>query len=551
VVAALVGIAMCQKFGASPPALDAGASVEPPAKMPEDLLAEFSVPSPNASWTRLQRGIGGAVGILPATLPGVLVALTDLDVDLGNELDGTAPMYGVIAGDPSDPSVLAAVRLVDARRARALLVEGETARFGAKDVDGTTLLVPSRPSSGRRFEVALTQNGYLVVTRRVTDLGRLAPYVTRTLPGRSLPPKVAAVIDVPGSALRTTIKGRLASLWAESKSFLLAQDQRMRAERGRAPDFGDPAAIVATVDGVLTRRIDIIGNLDSARIVLDVAEDALVADTTLVPAKETGPARLWVEGMKVGDAAGVLALQADAALAVGSRDADAQRAEQSNEVESAIRAVLGSRLKDSSKLHEVFEEITKARDESLAFAVTLEDPPGAILRAPVRDSAAVDKAIRGAFDLTKTDPFKELLRVREVAAKSDELPGVGRVSTLMIARDTKDPKRHPESAGVAWAVDAKTLVLGAGPEPLVTLRLGAKPERRLAEEPSLLRFVAAIGSDASTVMIAQPLRLDPKRANLPTAPLAIAVGKKGGDATVRVDIADGLFRELARWQMGF
>ena len=38
---------------------------------------------PNATWTKLQRGIGGAVGILPATMPGVIVALSDLDPVLG------------------------------------------------------------------------------------------------------------------------------------------------------------------------------------------------------------------------------------------------------------------------------------------------------------------------------------------------------------------------------------------------------------------------------------------------------------------------------------
>ncbi|MCW5834373.1 MAG: hypothetical protein KIS78_18380, partial [Labilithrix sp.] len=67
----------------------------------------------------------------------------------------------------------------------------------------------------------------------------------------------------------------------------------------------------------------------------------------------------------------------------------------------------------------------------------------------------------------------------------------------------------------------------------------------------LARFTAAVGSDASTVIVAQPLRLDPRRANLPTAPLGIAVGRRGRDAFVRVDVSDALLREAARWQMGF
>lgn len=85
----------------------------------------------------------------------------------------------------------------------------------------------------------------------------------------------------------------------------------------------------------------------------------------------------------------------------------------------------------------------------------------------------------------------------------------------------------------------------------MTLKTGARSDKKLADEPSLKRFTADVGSDATTLILAQPLRLDPKRANLPTAPLGIAIGKKGSDAFFRIDVADGLLREAARWQMGF
>ncbi|HVH45802.1 MAG TPA: hypothetical protein VM925_25790, partial [Labilithrix sp.] len=278
-----VGIVTCHRFGSSPSLVDAGASMEPAARTPDDLLADIYVTSPNTSWTRLQRGVGGAMGILPATLPGVLVALTDLDVQLASELDGTAPMFGVVAGDSADPGVVIAIKLVDSRRARGLLLDGDTARYGAKDVAGMTLLVPNRSSGERKLEIALTQNGYLLVTRRVADLGRLGPYVTRTLPERPLPSKSAGMIEIPRSALQTALKPRLESFWKESKAFLLTQDERMRAERGRAPDFGDPVAIVAALDGILGRRVAILGDLEKVQIAFDITDDAAVLDATLVP----------------------------------------------------------------------------------------------------------------------------------------------------------------------------------------------------------------------------------------------------------------------------
>src|SRR5690606_27758482 len=132
---------------------------------------------------------------------------------------------------------------------------------------------------------------------------------------------------------------------------------------------------------------------------------------------------------------------------------------------------------------------------------------------------------------------------------SDELPGLGKIASLTVVREQKArkhgagttgpwrpagdggaPATTTPPSGLAWGTDQGVLALGAGAEPLVTLKMGARPERKLADDPALERFIRAVGGDASTIVIAQPLRLDPKRANLPTAPLGIAIGRKSGDA---------------------
>ncbi|MDF2694689.1 MAG: hypothetical protein K0S65_3072 [Labilithrix sp.] len=567
--AALVAVSLVafKRCEGAPAPVDAGATLEPPARTPDDLLADVYVSSPNSSWTKLQRGVGGAMGILPATLPGVLVALTDLDVTLASELDGTAPMFGVVAGDPADPGVAFAMKLVDSRRARGILIDGDTSRFGGKDVAGMTVLVPKRQDPrDRHFVIAITPNGYLLVTRLESDLERLGPYVTRTLPGRPLPTESSAVVEVPRRAIQSVLKPKVEALWGDGRAFLLAQDERMRAERGRAPDFGDPAAIVAAVDAMLGRRIAVLGDLEKVRLALDVTDDAAVLTASLTPTSLDGPGRKWIDGMALGDAAPVLGLPATSAVAISMRDREADRQDQALELEKTITTSLGARLEDPAKVHDVIESATKARDESVAFALGLEDPAGVLLRAPIRDAAAADKAIRGVFDLAKAKPFKELLRVRDVAATSEEIAGLGKVSVLTLTREGREKPRsalrgmdagaggartRPESAGVAWTTEQGTLVLAAGTEPAVTLKLGASPARKLADEPSLRRFTSAIGSDATTVIVAQPLKLDPRRANLPPAPLGIAVGKRGADAFVRIDIADALLREASRWQMGF
>jgi hypothetical protein len=538
-------------------------------------LCDLYVTVPNSSWGKLQRGIGGAAGILPATLPGVIVALSEVDVALGDELDGTAPMYGVAAGDPADPAFALAIKLVDPRRARGLFAEGDTARYTGKQAAGMTLLVPNRASPrDHRFEVAITNNGYLLMGKTAADLTRLGPYTTRTLPSRPLPAESAAALDVPRSALQTLLKPKLESLWKEGKAFLLAQDERMRAERGgRAPDFGDPAAIIAALDAVLSPRVAIVGDLDHVRVALDIVDDAAVLTATLAPA--SGPAneaRNWIDSMKLGDAAPVLSLPAATALAFSTRDGEPERVEQAKTLERAIASSLGPRLKDPGKLHDVVEAMTKARDDSFALALDLDEPSGLLLRFPVRDANAQNKAIRGVFDLTRAEPFKDILHVRDVKSATELLPGLGKVDVLTLVRGDAPkpgarsnaggprraapdagapPGKPPAGFGAAWAIDHNALALALGPEPVVTLKINGKPDKRLADEPALRRFTTALGSNASTIIIGQPLRLDPKRANLPTAPLGIGVGKKGSDAFVRVDIPTGLLREAVRWQMGF
>jgi hypothetical protein len=94
------------------------------------------------------------------------------------------------------------------------------------------------------------------------------------------------------------------------------------------------------------------------------------------------------------------------------------------------------------------------------------------------------------------------------------------------------------------------LSLATGDSPIATLRASAQPDRKLSDEPAVARSFAALANQSSTALIVQPLRFDATRANLPAAPLFFALGRKDKDATLRIDIANGLLRELARRQMG-
>jgi hypothetical protein len=568
--AMLAAAASCSKCGSKDePA--ATTVTEAPVPAPDGLLGDIYLGSPNGSWTRLQRGVGGATGILPATVGGLIALGFGIDPVFAGEIDGAAPAFGVVAGDPSDPGWALAVRLYDVRRARGLMVDGDTARFTARDVAGMTELVPKggAPAAASGAGLALTRGGFLVVARSSADLARLGPYASRTLPSRPLPSEGAAVIDVPRAAVDARIRPKLEGLWAAAKHFLLETDEASRREHGgRAPDYGDPKPIVEAIDAIVSRRIAVFGDLERLRVAVDLGEEGAFLVATMTPSGPEGPAAKWIGGMRTGDAAEVLAMPAVSALALVTRDADADRDDQARELEKTLTASLGSRLADSDakRLHGVVDDWTKARGETLGLALDWDEPRGLFFRGAVRDGEAAGRAVKGLLDLARLPPFKDALHVKDIATSSDDAPPLGKVSVATITREAPKPEKAdardasssrarpprdkaaklPPSVGLAWLVDGASLDLSTGTEPVLTLRHSAKPDKKLGDEPAVLRAVAPLGNAASTIVVAQPLRFDPTRANLPTAPVVLAVGRRGRDGFVRIDLGNGMLRELSR-----
>lgn len=572
VLAAAMAATSCSKCGGgdSNGGVEAAAAVEPPVPAPAGLLADLYMPTPNATWAKIQRGIGGAVGILPASVGGIMGMGLGLDPMVANEIDGNAPVYGVIAGDPGAPSWTVAFKLNDVRKAKSLLADGEMARFTSRERPGVTELVAREGTAPPNAAVGITSSAYLVLAKTPADLEKLVPYVTRTLPTKPLPNTGGIVADVARTAITSTLKPKLDEMWAGARAYLLSSDQRMRAERGgRAPDFGDPKAIVDAIDVYATKRLAVVGDLERMRITLDVNDDGVSLVTSMTPASGTGPAAAWTNGMKVGDVSPATAFPSTSAIVMSMRDNEQDRAEQGKDVEKAMTSALGTRLgeADAKKLHDTIEAWTKARGETTSASLAWDEPQGVVLRTEARDVEAASRAVKGAVELSRVTPFKEMLRVKDATTSTDDV-GLGEKASLTVflreppKPDAKDPKRAPtappvsksdpkkDELALAWIVDSGSLTAAMGSRAIPTLRGAVKPEKKLADEPAVMRPLRALGSDASLVLVAQPLRFDPSRANLPTAPLVIAIGRKEKDAFVRLDVANGLLRELARWQMG-
>ena len=139
------------------------------------------------------------------------------------------------------------------------------------------------------------------------------------------------------------------------------------------------------------------------------------------------------------------------------------------------------------------------------------------------------------------EPRKELARAAPPLRRGDA--GAGDAG----AGAKRPPK---DELGLAWIIDGGLLTLATGEVPTATLGAALHPEHKLGDEPVMSRTLGALGDGMSGVLVVQPLRFDPMRANLPAAPLTLALGRKEKNAVLRIDVAHGLLREFARWQMG-
>ncbi len=541
----------CSKTSAPEGEPLAPASALAPVPAPDGLLADVRVSSPNASWQKLQRGVGGALGILPSTLGGLVCALAGLDPALGPEIDGAAPIAGAVADDPKAPGAVAwalAMKMVEPRRAKDLLTDADTARYTARALEGMTVLVPKGGAS-LPVSVALAPGGYLLLARSEGDLARLGPYAYRTVPTKAPPETGALVLDAPAAALKGPIRARALALWDGARAELARKDDAARAAHGgRAPDYGDPRAILAFVDGALQSRLALLADLDRARLVVDVLDASVRADLAMSPGAPGGPASLAVGAMRPGDAAPLLEA-ADSPLAVLFRDDEAGRARTALDVEDALVQALGERLAPpaAARVRASLDDFTKARGDWMAAG--LLGASGLSLRAPVADPAAADHALRELVSLAGAAPLKQALRIRDVTAQPNG---------ALIAYGEAPAKGAPgKSAQLAWAnkagelsVALTTLPTAAAAASSVPSAL-APPPAKLGDAEQVRALVRALGATVTFAAVAQPLKLDPARASSPAAPLVVAWGRRDQGAYLRLESSDALVRELVRMRAGF
>jgi hypothetical protein len=539
-------------------------AAEPPVPAPEGLVAEATLLDPNPFWGKLQKGVGGALGILPMTLGGLVCALGGIDPSLGPEIDGTTPAYAVVAegGGPGEASWAVAMKLVEPHKARILLVDSENARYQAKVERGMTILT----SKGLPLHVAMAlgNGGWLMIARTPDDLLRLGPYVHRTLPTRPKG-KSSLLIESPRAALSGPVKAGLSHLWTDFRLDKEKDDAKMReAHGGRAPDFGDPKAILEIFDGRVKDLVAVVGDLDSAKIAVDAGDDDLRALVTMTPAAGGGRATELVNDMHPGDAAPLLDVAGDASIALFTRENAEDRKATAKRVEDAIGQTLGERLPegDRKKLHGVLDSWSTARGDWLTAAYVGGKPRGLLVGTPTADGAgdSASRSLRDGVELLQRPAFKgpleAFLHVKEITLASADVPSVGKaqLATFVRAADKSDKSGAPPSKiGAAWIVKDGRLAAVVSEEAPAFLGATSAQTRKLGDDPRLATAVRALGNDVTFAFVSRPLALGITTSGSP-APVLIATGRQSGTpgiAFARIEVADVLLREAIKLSGGF
>lgn len=505
---------------------DGPAPALPPVDAPASLLAEGTIAAPDATWLRLQRGLGGGMGMLPTSLGGLICAASGLDAKLGAEISGTSPAYLVVAGHGGAPSWVLAARLVEERRARPLF-EGPTAIFQANDAGAGVMVLAGKgaPAPQRRVAVGIAPGGWLVLGPSAAALADLAPYATRTLPSRTTGSESIA-IDVPRAALQGELGAAAAHGWNGAKDAMIADDVSQRsAHGGRAPDFGEPRAIVGALDGWMQGRLGALRDLRGTHVAIDVGDDTVTAVLSAPPASSEGAASSLVAAIHPGDTAPLASLPRETVLALLTRDDAVARATEAAGLESTIVATLGPRLAapDAKRVHAAIDDWGVARGDWATLALTLTPSErGVVADVASSDPARTARGVREAMDLVAhvpafRDPLEGWLGARDLTLGAAEVPGGGHASTATFV--TASP------ITLAWTPGSADLKLALGPAPLPLLA-PTIPASTLGDDPTIRALLGSLGS-VSSAIVAQPGRMPGCTA---TGGIAVAWGTRPDSA---------------------
>ncbi len=549
------GAAGCDGCGSASPPVAAKEAAAPLAAVPAPpgLLAEVVLATPDATWKSVQGTIGGLLALTAPTFAGMLGATAGAP-GLSGPVEAGAPAYVVVGDGASGLHWAVALRANEAAALSWAGADAGTFVRSATDEEQMKIFEPVRPDG---CAVGVAPGNFLVVASSRADLVALGPYAFRTLPTRPLPKDPARIAFTHDGVAKLVALG--ASEWSTTKSDLLAKDEEQRqAHGGRAPDHGDPKALVAAVDRWIGGWLDAGRDARSGELVLEAlegSERALGLELLLTANGPTGPAASLVNAMHPGEVRALEAAPGGAFVALEVRSDTAERAQTADDLGAGSEAVLRLGAAERKDLTADLAAWAGARGDELVLGFDLTPSRAFFLRTTVPDEARATKAFDGLVHRADTGSLRDLVRgaldIATLQTAPVTAPGVGSGTLVTVTRRAPKPAGDagaagsmlPPKLGVFYTAQRGELVATAAedaPAAAAALLGGGK---RLGDDARVKEALGRVHGRGVVVGVARPLLASAA----PRSDAAIfAVGRDGDRAMLRLEATGTILRELMR-----
>jgi hypothetical protein len=524
----LLLVAACAKPSDAPrPA----ASQKPAAVVaPSGLIAELVVPDPRKLWSALKKLGGSRAEFLPSNFELALFSVLDLPPRVAGYVRPDTSVVGVVlapaAGAP--PVLVLAVRTVRGSELVDELTRGDGAALRAeRDGSPVTVLVGAKPNP-----VLGVVDDWLLVGSDTAALRSAGVYLGRGLGARRLSEE-PLTIDVNRAALRGPLAASVRERWRVLRQSLSAEDHKARAEKGRAPDFGDPAAVLGIADGAVGALLELIGSSERLRFVLRPAEQHLELSFSVVP-EEKGELASSLEALEVGPLDPLLDLPQGVVLAALSRSSDEERSVAAERPADALRAVLGPRLaeKDAAPLADALRSFHRGRG-AVAVGGILGDK-SLFVEQEARDPKELERGLRGLLRLLGVPALAEPLEpiVGKLRPRESDVRVAGVEGTVHRVELVKPSQESPGLEVLLHVRGTRASAVAASKASAALTTLATERHETLGKSPRLEKLAEGRVPAAFAVYA----DLSPMTPGTGPAPALAVLGKKGREALLEVEL---------------
>ena len=530
---------------------------------PDGLLCEGSARAPDATWRNLQQGIAGLTTLLPSTAFGVAAVSGGLEVMLGDLADGNRPIAFALAGNAMHPAWVVVASAKEKRAVEARFPSRGATRLVAPSTIGIERLPLQNALDSKTpppFLVYLSSRGDLVIARDEAAADLLAPYALFSLlPNATKGDAHDVVLRVPESAMPAL--GNVVRLaWTKIEMKLAERDAEDRRARGRAPDYGDPAAILAAANAAVATFTELLADTGTVTLTFDTTKDGSALDVQ-IPSKGGAWSEV-LEGMPEGSGESLANEPLTTRLAWLNYGDPSSRVRTAKVVAERLGAVFAGKIATASRdtltssletLATNMGETVRVRVESDPLRATLLSKPSV---EPARAIAAQRKAMTDLLSMIGREPkLREMIHVAKVEDPLTLRAGQGNTDSVPPTRtllSELDPGKGTGARGVALAVYAREkgdmLTFSAERAPKLDLltELSGDAPWLTSVRPELAGMLQGLGARTAFVVISG---LSQAKSAEEPASFALGIGKRERGVAVRAVAPHRFARELPRIAM--